>query len=83
LSLKLSDTRIYEPQIRARLGITAQFCNAGVLTLQVLDAMDKYWRTSNANVHRGAHALSVKATDQYEGARDKVVPPALTIRPID
>mmetsp|Transcript_32764 Transcript_32764/g.77641 ORF Transcript_32764/g.77641 Transcript_32764/m.77641 type:complete len:485 (-) Transcript_32764:55-1509(-) len=40
--------------------------------IQVLDAMDKYWRTSNANVHRGAHALSVKATDLYEGARDKV-----------
>jgi len=27
LSLKLSDTRVYEPQIRARLGTTAHFCN--------------------------------------------------------
>ena len=26
LSLKLSDTRVYEPQIRARLGTTAHFC---------------------------------------------------------
>jgi len=26
LSLKLSDTRVYEPQIRARLGSTAHFC---------------------------------------------------------
>ena len=40
--------------------------------LQVLEAMESYYRTSNANVHRGAHALSVKATDLYEGARDKV-----------
>jgi len=27
LSLKSSDARVYEPQIRARLGATAQFCN--------------------------------------------------------
>jgi len=26
LSLKLSDTRVYEPEIRARLGTTAHFC---------------------------------------------------------
>ena len=26
LSLKLSDTRVYEPQVRARLGTTAHFC---------------------------------------------------------
>jgi len=26
LSLKLSDTRVYEPQIQARLGTTAHFC---------------------------------------------------------
>jgi len=34
--------------------------------------MDAYYKHSNANVHRGAHALSVRATDLYEGARDKV-----------
>jgi len=31
LSLKLSDTRVYEPQIRARLGTTAHFCEVVVL----------------------------------------------------
>jgi len=40
--------------------------------VQVLDAMESYYRKSNANVHRGAHALAVQATDLYEGARDKV-----------
>ena len=39
--------------------------------VQVLDAMARYYRHSNANVHRGAHALSVQATDLYEGAREK------------
>ena len=34
LSLKLSDTRVYEPQIRARLGTTAHFCKVVILNLQ-------------------------------------------------
>ena len=33
LSLKLSDTRVYEPQIRARLGTTIHICEVGVLKL--------------------------------------------------
>lgn len=39
---------------------------------QVLEAVDKYYRQYNANVHRGAHALSRAATGAYEAARDKV-----------
>ncbi len=38
----------------------------------VLDALFEYYRQDNANVHRGAHTLSGRATDAYEGARDKV-----------
>ncbi|MBE9126659.1 MULTISPECIES: cysteine desulfurase [unclassified Coleofasciculus] len=38
----------------------------------VLDALRHYYEQDNANVHRGAHTLSVKATEAYEGARDKV-----------
>jgi len=33
LRLKLSDTRVYEPQIRARLGTTAHFCRVVALNL--------------------------------------------------
>jgi len=40
--------------------------------LAVLDAMDRYYRTCNANVHRGVHTLSQEATDAYEGARSKM-----------
>jgi len=40
--------------------------------VQVLDAVDTFYRTENANVHRGAYALSAQATDAYEGARAKV-----------
>jgi len=38
----------------------------------VIDAISNYYRTCNANVHRGVHQLSEEATDAYEGARQKV-----------
>jgi cysteine desulfurase / selenocysteine lyase len=40
--------------------------------VQVIEAVDAYYRQDNANVHRGVHRLSQRATDAYEGARDKV-----------
>ncbi|MEH2460570.1 cysteine desulfurase [Nostoc sp.] len=40
--------------------------------LFVLNTLRDYYEQYNANVHRGAHVLSAKATDAYEGARDKV-----------
>jgi cysteine desulfurase/selenocysteine lyase len=40
--------------------------------IQVLDAMDRFYRTSYANVHRGAYTLAEEATEAYEGARGKV-----------
>jgi cysteine desulfurase/selenocysteine lyase len=39
---------------------------------QVIEAVDNYYRLDNANVHRGVHRLSQRATDLYEGARAKV-----------
>lgn len=38
----------------------------------VLQAMTDFYEQDNANVHRGVHALSVRATFKYEQARDKV-----------
>ena len=39
---------------------------------QVLEAVDNFYKTANANPHRGAYDLSIKATDIYENARVKV-----------
>ncbi len=39
---------------------------------QVIEAITKYYSTINANVHRGIHTLSQKATMQMEEARKKV-----------
>lgn len=38
----------------------------------VMDAVAQYERTDHANVHRGVHSLSHRATDAYEQARDKL-----------
>lgn len=40
--------------------------------VQVLAALDKYYKEYNSNVHRGVHLLSQEATAAYEGARKKV-----------
>lgn len=39
---------------------------------QVLDAVEDYYLQNNANVHRGVHTLSERATQQYEAARETV-----------
>nr|WP_017553423.1 cysteine desulfurase [Heyndrickxia coagulans] len=40
--------------------------------LRVIEAVNQYYREYNSNVHRGVHTLGTKATDHYEGAREKV-----------
>ncbi|WP_169051446.1 SufS family cysteine desulfurase [Neptunomonas sp. XY-337] len=38
----------------------------------VIDALTRYYKTTNANVHRGSHSLSNRATAQFEAARETV-----------
>lgn len=38
----------------------------------VIDAVSNFYEHDNANVHRGVHTLSVRATEQYEAARRKI-----------
>lgn len=38
--------------------------------LCVIEALDRYYREQNANVHRGVYGLSERATELYEGARE-------------
>ncbi|MFU1794017.1 cysteine desulfurase [Paenibacillus azoreducens] len=40
--------------------------------LAVIEALRHYYEYDNANVHRGVHTLGSRATDAYEGAREKV-----------
>ncbi|MGT8956271.1 cysteine desulfurase SufS [Bacillus cereus] len=40
--------------------------------IQVIETLECYYKEYNSNVHRGVHTLGTKATDAYEGAREKV-----------
>ncbi|MEK5233077.1 cysteine desulfurase [Lysinibacillus sp. FSL K6-0232] len=40
--------------------------------VQVIEAIKSYYEFDNSNVHRGVHTLGNRATDRYEGAREKV-----------
>ncbi len=55
-----------KPLVYLDNGATAQKPRA------VIDALVRFYERDNANVHRGLHALSMRATDGYEGARARV-----------
>ena len=70
-------------RLRAEFPILAQQVNGKPLVyldnaattqkpLAVIEAIAAYYREINSNVHRGAHALSDRATSAFEGARDAV-----------
>ena len=40
--------------------------------IQVMNAIDEYYKKYNANVHRGAYSLSIEATEAYENTRTKI-----------
>lgn len=40
--------------------------------LQVIGAMDDYYRQTNSNIHRGIHKLAEDATAAYEGSRERI-----------
>lgn len=40
--------------------------------VQVIEAVDRYYREINSNVHRGAHTLAARSTDAFEAGREKV-----------
>ncbi|HQY69997.1 MAG TPA: cysteine desulfurase [Pseudomonadales bacterium] len=70
-------------RLRAEFPILAQQVNGKPLVyldnaattqkpVVVIEAIASYYREINSNVHRGAHALSDRATSAFEGARDAV-----------
>ncbi len=81
--MPLTQTRSLADLYRADFPILSQTINGKPLIYldnaatsqkpkSVLDALVHYYEFDNANVHRGVHTLSARATDAYEAARDKV-----------
>ncbi len=67
-----SDFPILQQQIHGKPLIYLDNAATSQKPLIVLDTLRHYYEKDNANVHRGAHSLSVRATEAYEGARNKV-----------
>ena len=60
-------SRVYgKPLVYLDSGATAQ------KPLQVIEAVDRFHREQNANIHRGVHLLSEEATEAYEAARTRI-----------
>lgn len=74
--MKFSDIRDAFPILKLQEnGQPLVYLDSGATSqkpLSVIEAIDHYYRAENANVHRGVYGLSERATESYEGARQKV-----------
>jgi cysteine desulfurase/selenocysteine lyase len=67
-----ADFPILQREIDGKPLIYLDSANTSQKPASVIDAMADYYRSHNANVHRGSYRLAVEATDALESARDKV-----------
>ena len=72
LSHLRADFPILERSVNGKPNVFLDSAASSQKPVQVLDAMDRLYRTSYANVHRGAYTLSQESTDAYEEARRKI-----------
>ncbi|MBD2090450.1 SufS family cysteine desulfurase [Microcoleus sp. FACHB-1515] len=71
-ALTRNDFPILQEQIHGKPLIYLDNAATSQKPIAVLNALEHYYRHDNANVHRGVHTLSTRATNDYEGARDRV-----------
>ncbi len=67
-----SDFKILEQEVNGKPLVYLDNAATAQKPKQVIDVLTHYYETDNANVHRGVHTLSGRATDAYEGAREKM-----------
>lgn len=72
LSLVRSDFPILDRSVNGHPLVYLDSAATTQKPVQVIDAIDEYYRRHNANVHRGAYTLAAEATAMYEGARERV-----------
>jgi cysteine desulfurase/selenocysteine lyase len=72
----LSEIRADFPILRReRDGVPIAYLDSAATSQKptaVIEALDSYYRRSNANIHRGVYELAQEATDLFEGARERV-----------
>jgi len=67
-----ADFPILKRQVHGKRLVYLDSASSSQKPIQVLDAMDRCYRESYANVHRGVYTIAEEATALYEGARAKV-----------
>jgi cysteine desulfurase/selenocysteine lyase len=67
-----ADFPILERQVNGKRLVYLDSAATSQKPLAVLDAMDRYYREYNANVHRGVYTIAEEATAAFEAARAKV-----------
>jgi cysteine desulfurase/selenocysteine lyase len=67
-----ADFPILKRQVRGKRLVYLDSAATSQKPLAVLDAMDRYYREYNANVHRGVYTIAEEATAAFEAARAKV-----------
>ena len=67
-----ADFPVLEQQVRGKPLVYLDNAATAQKPRQVIEALADYYRAYNANIHRGLHTLSEKATAEYEAARDKL-----------
>jgi cysteine desulfurase/selenocysteine lyase len=65
------DFPILEQQVHGRPLVYLDNAATTQKPRQVIEALVRYYETSNANIHRGIHTLATRATEQYEAVRGK------------
>lgn len=85
MSLAINQNKLYDVErIRSDFPILSREVRPGISLVyldstassqkpvEVIETMDRFYRWSNANIHRGIHTLAEESTALYEGARQKV-----------
>jgi cysteine desulfurase/selenocysteine lyase len=67
-----ADFPILKRQVHGKRLVYLDSASSSQKPIQVLDAMDRSYRESYANVHRGVYTIAEESTAAYEGARAKV-----------
>ncbi len=67
-----ADFPILKRQVHGKRLVYLDSAASSQKPLMVLDAMDRYYRECNANVHRGVYTIAEEATAAFEAARAKV-----------
>ncbi len=67
-----ADFPILDQNINGRPLVYFDNAATGQTPLKVIESISDYYLEENANIHRGVHYLSQKATDAYEEARSKI-----------